>query len=771
MFTTERTPPKSSPWIAAALLLPLLAFAAGRPAAAQGDYAAGEPSAPPYAGDASYAGGDIGNGNGNAGYVADPGAADPAGPQANQGSYGYFRIIEGSATLIPAGNGEKATAQVNQPVMAGDRIRVADKGRVEIVLADRNLLRLDGGSEVVLAQLAGTPDADAPQTLLRLDEGNFQLVVMTDALGDQLPRIDTPNATIYVQNPGTYRVTSDQGDWTSVLVRRGSAEVVTPKGSFRVRADQEAHVEGTDSRADLAQASAYDAIERWGRDLEARVADNGALDPSLRYEGSALDQYGSWIDVGGQHYWRPTVDGGWRPFTDGYWTSTPSGLTWVATEPWGWVPYHYGSWDYLDDYGWAWQPGSVYSPAWVYWYWGPSEIGWCPVGYYTGWYGHRFHDPAFRHGVYGWAGGNREFFEHWNFIDNDHFGHRDLHRWVRPGGNIGDMRGDMRAHQLPRGIITTDTRGVTPNRWHHPDQVLNVLRAQGGRTDRLHGSGNLPDVTSFVARNPNLPPQVLHSVIADTPDKGRFSGTPLRPATQSGRPAAGSPAATTRGRWADRTPVQAGRGSTPATATTGVVPDRGDRGGRGDRFGRNLQPNPAGQPTAGLHTWDRRGTPASPAPTAPGTANRNREAWRELPATPRADRPGRSYPLTLTVTSPPADRQQNRQPDRLRNGWREIPTPVAPGGQQPDRGQRPDAARPRSTPPQGQAPQGQAPRTYAPPPQRYNPPPQAPRSYAPPPQHYNPPPAPHYNPPPPQRSEPQRPAERPAQKPPERHSR
>src|ERR1700710_2409582 len=77
--------------------------------------------------------------------------AAPAAPaRADSGSYGYFRVVEGAVTLTPpssdAGPDPKAEAvEVNQPVLAGDRVAVPPHGKAEIVLADRNILRVDGG--------------------------------------------------------------------------------------------------------------------------------------------------------------------------------------------------------------------------------------------------------------------------------------------------------------------------------------------------------------------------------------------------------------------------------------------------------------------------------------------------------------------------------------------------------------------------------------------------------------------------------------------------
>ncbi len=455
-------------------------------------------------------------------------AAAPAAADGDE-SYGYFRALDGSATLIQAGSGTRTPAEINQPVMAGDRILVSESSRIEIVLPDRNLLRLDGGTEVTLEQLAASPDRDDPTTVLRLHDGNLLLTVLADSLGDQLPRIDTANASVYPQDYGTYRITSSQGTWTEVTVRRGKAEVVADRRSETVRADETATVDGERSASiEVDSAASYDSLERWADHLqnEARYAsaNDDYLDDSLRYQAAPLARYGAWISISGRSYWRPRVDAGWRPYWQGRWTYTPAGLTWVSYEPWGWVPYHYGSWDYLPSYGWVWQAGYTWSPAWVYWYWGPSYVGWCPTGYYTSYYRHDY--SYFRFGVYGWAGGSWDHWNHWTFVGTDYFrGHRNGYRDGRDGRdgrhddwNVGRHAvpiDELRRHgPLDRGVVTTDTRPLRPDTWDDPRHGMRVLTESPGGRPR-NGAGELPDVTPFIERRHELPAGVVRTVVAD----------------------------------------------------------------------------------------------------------------------------------------------------------------------------------------------------------------------------------------------------------------
>jgi hypothetical protein len=652
--------------------------------------------------------------------------ADPYTNQDDEnGSYGYIRVVEGSATLMQAGSGDRVPAEINQPLMVGDRIQVADGAKVEIILADRNMVRLDGGSELLLEHLAASPDANDRATVLRLLEGDVQLVVSTDSLGDELPRLDTPNATVYPQDFGNYRIAADQGGWSEVTVRRGKAQVVTDDGSENVLAGEQAVIE---DGIDVRDATGYDGLERWAQRLDQDYQSDelSSVDPDLRYSAAPLNRYGSWVTVEGASYWRPRVGSDWRPYTDGRWVYTPSGMTWVSAEPWGWVPSHYGSWDYITGYGWLWQPGYVYAPAWVYWYWGPSYTGWCPMGYYTRYYASAGFS-GFHAGIYGYAGGDWGLFSRWTFVPSSYWrGYRDGYRngvrdahwhehWDvrRYAVPIDEFRRNGRT--LERGVITTDTRPLRPDTWSDSRRAIEVLRnhPSGRRNGQGGQGGDLPDVSSFVARKPQLPPNVAQVVKGGQDDINRYVGTPLRPNTLGRGDRGGRGVRGARVTPVPQGPAGADRSGTPGdngrTPRVRPVPGPGEpampRPGRSERNGGvRVTPVPGDQggaprPDRGGRNgqWDRgtRVTPVDP-PTANQPAPRNPREGRPAPGdqggAPRPDRGDRGRQgARVTPVTPPSSEQPGARPDRSNRGDR---------GNQGDRGDQGNRGnRDRESPP------------------------------------------------------------------------
>jgi hypothetical protein len=93
-----------------------------------------------------------------------------------------------------------------------------------------------------------------------------------------------------------------------------------------------------------------------------------------------LSAYGSWMEVTpyGQ-VWVPSVASDWRPFAYGDWMWTSNGWLWSSYEPYGWLVYHYGHWDYRPDIGWFWISGTTWTPAAVVWLNIGDYVCWAPA--------------------------------------------------------------------------------------------------------------------------------------------------------------------------------------------------------------------------------------------------------------------------------------------------------------------------------------------------------------------------------------------------------
>lgn len=236
-----------------------------------------------------------------------------------QGSYGYFRVVDGTATLIQADTNERVRAQANEPVLVGDQVFLSGGSRAELLLADRSLVRIGDRAELGLRALAASPDSRDPVTVLELRRGTLQLVIADDVLGDDYPTIVTPNASVRVQARGSFLIVVDGDRRTEVVVREGRADVLTDADGADVRAGEGLLVEGrSGSRLRFVDAGGLDDLERWGRNFAYGDYDDydyrDYVDSDLYYSSTTLSGHGSWIHVGGSSAWRPYVSVGWSPY-------------------------------------------------------------------------------------------------------------------------------------------------------------------------------------------------------------------------------------------------------------------------------------------------------------------------------------------------------------------------------------------------------------------------------------------------------------------------
>ena len=120
------------------------------------------------------------------------------------------------------------------------------------------------------------------------------------------------------------------------------------------------------------------AVAQPSYDVREEVRD----EPVQAEARAVLSQYGRFV----QHarfgeVWVPTVTPqGWHPYPPCQWVKTKQyGWYYDDKTPWGQIVHHYGRWFWDQQIGWAWDPGSQFSPGWVVWRSSPEWTGWAPM--------------------------------------------------------------------------------------------------------------------------------------------------------------------------------------------------------------------------------------------------------------------------------------------------------------------------------------------------------------------------------------------------------
>ncbi len=429
-----------------------------------------------------------------------------------------------------------------------------------------------------------------------------------------------------------------------------------------------------------------------------------------------LSPYGSWVahPAYGQVFVpSPSYAGaGFRPYTNGHWEYTEWGWTWVDHHPFGWATGHYGRWFYDNSYGWAWVPGTTWSPAWVSWRGGGGYVGWAPMGpgaYYGGTY--NTYDSS------------------WVYVYNNNMGAGYVGSVLIVGPGYAVCYG-----QTTPVYTTTEVYGRTYYRGPDPD----AISRDGGRV--IHRPISETERERPVTRPPE------GTAIAREDDRNNRRGAPRdrdgrndgssrpAPGNDRGNPGTGNDRGNpgsgndrgNPGSGNDRgNPGSGNDRGTPAPGTGAPAPGAGDpapgRGGgnpRGDLTGvRRADPAAdardglvapsASGPATGTPDTAITGDPRGPAHDAGGTItfpNRggitpDRVQPGRAPGQPGTGQPGQTATGTPSVGQPGTPNTDVVRPDgsekldgdlmhdRLLDGGRARPvdraSPVGPRGQRP----------------------------------------------------------------------------------------
>lgn len=310
---------------------------------------------------------------------------------------GRLSYMQGTVSFSPAGAGKHTWvyANLNRPLVAGDRIWADDNARAEMQIGNA-AIRIEDETSIKIINL------NDRVAQISISQGTLALHVRRLNAG-QIYEIDTPHLAFNVTQPGDYRIdVDDSGDATTVTVRRGKGIVYARNAAYKIKAPNSYRFAGQNLQ--VHQHISFlklDSFDRWSFDRESRAARSR----SARYVSTSvigyedLDAYGNWRYVTGYGYvWSPNhVPANWAPYRQGHWSYVaPWGWTWIDDQPWGFAPSHYGRWAYYQN-TWIWVPGrknasASYAPALVafvgsgenklYLSIGNSNpgIGWFPLG-------------------------------------------------------------------------------------------------------------------------------------------------------------------------------------------------------------------------------------------------------------------------------------------------------------------------------------------------------------------------------------------------------
>jgi hypothetical protein len=358
---------------------------------------------------------------------ADPGNAPPdldAGESPER--YAEVKVVEGAVTIHKGEADETLTRGI--PVAEGDVVE--SHGRGILQLGDGSVLAFGDDTHFRIAALFSQQDQDR-RVLITLDRGELRLHKGT--YSDATLRVDTPSGSGTLGNRGnaptrpdvTFQVMPDR---TVLLVHGGQIGFTNDRSQTQIFAGQRLTIYGAGdglNRVGDFNAFGLDAFDQWNDDLVTPHPSESAshVPEEIRYYADDLDSNGTWtyVDDCQSWCWTPTaVAVDWRPYAYGRWGCYGGGMTWVSTEPWGYVTYHHGRWGWGPRIGWYWIPGIYYSPAWVAWNCCDGYFGWAPLGYWN------------RPCVWGygpWGGGPC-----WNVVSVNYVGYHDLrtHYYANP---------------------------------------------------------------------------------------------------------------------------------------------------------------------------------------------------------------------------------------------------------------------------------------------------------------------------------------------------
>jgi hypothetical protein len=327
--------------------------------------------------------------------------------------YGHISLSEvmgdgKDAVVLREGETVEETAVLNLPIGPGDTIRTSER-RCEIQFDNGTIIRLDLNTELkietILAQSLSSPKQI---TNFLLPRGRIY-VMFTEYGRLELFQILTSNAAVKMNNHTVALIEKAEDGATDIQVQRGKADVLFGPEEKNPEEKKIAQLQRiTIFKNNNFQVGSFEAgsdFEKWNESVNEnfeKLHEGQSilpkpiqkLPPAVFYFAQKYgDLYGEWVwDNLYGYVWRPYIDryypgGNWQPYIYGQWCEVGGQMFWVPEEPWGWVPYHLGIWQWDKKLGWIWIPGSAFAPAWVDWAFFAGNYTWRPWSLWDWYYG------------------------------------------------------------------------------------------------------------------------------------------------------------------------------------------------------------------------------------------------------------------------------------------------------------------------------------------------------------------------------------------------
>jgi hypothetical protein len=341
--------------------------------------------------------------------------------------FGHISFTEtgpdgGGPVILREGRTAPEPAVLNAPLGPGDTVRTTDIRRCEVQFDTGTIVRLDISTELKIETIfARSLSRMNGISNLSLTKGRVY-VMYKEYDSREVFQVLTANAAVKMKHNTVAMIKALEDGSTDIQVRYGKASAMFGPDARTAREKDVKKLQRLvvlkDHQFETAGYVEGTEFEKWNDEINAGFADlhkgKNALPKPIQKLPKAVfyfaqnygNTYGEWLwDTLYGYVWRPFYNdrypwGNWQPYFYGHWAAYQNQMFWVPDEPWGWVPYHLGIWQWDKKLGWVWLPGSLFAPAWADWDFFNGGYAWRPWSLWDWYYMDSFWGPWGAYGFY-----------------------------------------------------------------------------------------------------------------------------------------------------------------------------------------------------------------------------------------------------------------------------------------------------------------------------------------------------------------------------------